>query len=165
MVGLIGVRAFARLVGVTEGAIRKAIAEGKLDVAETTGAGWPRLDEEEALQAWRALHPEPSEGGESDAKLYWREHALLEQVKREKAQLDLQQQRGELHSADDVRAVMNGMLASFRARVLALPANMAPQLIGRTPQEIQAILSSEVHDILTELSDYDPSTFRKLKKA
>ncbi|GEB35295.1 hypothetical protein [Brevibacillus parabrevis] len=100
---------------------------------------------------------EPTEENEVD---YYREKALHEKAKREKTELQVAVMKGELHRSEDVAAVMDDMVTSFRARCLALPTKIAPQLLDKKAiAEVQAILTSEIHEALTELSTYDPATF------
>ncbi|MEB3103072.1 hypothetical protein [Ferviditalea candida] len=91
---------------------------------------------------------------------YFKERALHEKVKREKAELELAVMKGELHRSEDVKFVMNDMIAAFRSKVLALPSKLSPQLAGKTEiPVIQDLLNREVQEALTELSEYDPQVF------
>ncbi|PAQ15058.1 hypothetical protein CD798_08425 [Bacillaceae bacterium SAOS 7] len=88
------------------------------------------------------------------------EEALWTRARRKKAELELQIMRGELHRSEDVQRVMNDMLGAFRARLLALPTKMAPQVVGKTEiPPIKDILKSAVYEAMNELSDYDPHVF------
>jgi phage terminase Nu1 subunit (DNA packaging protein) len=91
---------------------------------------------------------------------YHKEKAAHERAKRQKAELELQLMKGELHKAEHVELVMNDMVAAFRSKILGLPSKLAPQLVGKT--EIPVILdmlTREVHEALAELSEYDPQKF------
>ncbi|MCZ8520140.1 MULTISPECIES: hypothetical protein [Paenibacillus] len=100
-------------------------------------------------------------GGDGEAD-YFHERALHERAKREKAELELAVKRGDLHRSEDVEFVMNDMVAAFRSRILALPSKLSPQLIGKMDLAvIQSLLTQEVHEALTELSDYDPHVFHE----
>jgi phage terminase Nu1 subunit (DNA packaging protein) len=91
---------------------------------------------------------------------YHKEKAIHERAKRQRAELDLALMRGEMHKSEDVELVLNDMIAAFRSKMLALPSKIAPQLVGRT--EIPVILdmlTREVTEALSELSEYDPQTF------
>lgn len=88
------------------------------------------------------------------------ERALHERAKREKAELIVAVMKGDLHRSRDVEIVLNDMVASFRSRILALPTKLAPQLISKIElAEIKDILTKEVSEALTELSEYDPQVF------
>uniref|UniRef100_UPI003F6809D1 hypothetical protein n=1 Tax=Gorillibacterium sp. sgz5001074 TaxID=3446695 RepID=UPI003F6809D1 len=58
---------------------------------------------------------------------YFSERAKHERAKREKAELQVAVMRGELHRAEDVKDVMTDMLAAIRAKLLSLPAKIAPR--------------------------------------
>jgi phage terminase Nu1 subunit (DNA packaging protein) len=88
------------------------------------------------------------------------EKALHEKAKREKAELQLQVMRGEVHMGEDVERVMTDMLSRVRTKLLALPSKVAPMVIGYDNiAKIQAILNKHVCEALQELSDYDPQLF------
>lgn len=83
-----------------------------------------------------------------------------ERIKAEKAALQLAQLRGELHSAADVEAVMNTMLTAFRQKILAIPTKLAPQLVGIDDAgKVKALLTKDLHEALSDLSNYDPEMF------
>lgn len=89
-----------------------------------------------------------------------REEALWTRARRKKAELELQIMRGEVHRSEDVEAVMNDMLASFRAQMLVIPGKVAPQLVAMTDAEvIKNTVKSYIYEALQELSDYDPDVF------
>ncbi|WP_198510291.1 hypothetical protein [Bacillus solitudinis] len=88
------------------------------------------------------------------------EEALWTRARRQKAELELQIMKGELHRSEDVKRVMNNMLGAFRARILAIPSKTAGPLQGKSDfNEIRGILKESVYEALTELSDYDPYVF------
>ncbi|MFP4976374.1 hypothetical protein ACE6ED_13305 [Paenibacillus sp. CN-4] len=91
---------------------------------------------------------------------YFDERALHERAKRKKAELELAVMQGDLHRSGDVELVMNDMIAAFRSRILAMPSKLAPQLVGKDELPvILEMLTREVHEALTELSEYDPQKF------
>ena len=88
------------------------------------------------------------------------EHALHERAKREKAEMELQVMKGELHEAHIVEHVMSDMLTNFRARILSMPAKLAPVLeIENEVTVIQSTIRSACLEALAELHDYDPEEF------
>ena len=89
-----------------------------------------------------------------------KEKTLLTRAQRQKAELELQIMRGELHRAEDVERVMNDMLGAFRARCLTIPIKAAPRIQGETDiVTIQEVIKKEVYEALSELSEYDPEAF------
>ncbi|MDP5277157.1 hypothetical protein [Chengkuizengella axinellae] len=88
------------------------------------------------------------------------EEAKWTKARREKTELELQIMRGELHRSSDIQRVMNDMLGAFRARTLSIPSKAAPRIIGQTDLAvIQDVLKKEVHETLSELSEYDAEVF------
>lgn len=88
------------------------------------------------------------------------EKALHEKAKREKAELQLQVMRGEVHLGSDVEHVMTDMISRVRSKLLALPSKVAPFVLGYDNiSKIQAILNKHVEEALLELSEYDPELF------
>jgi len=86
---------------------------------------------------------------------YLTERALLVRAKRRDAEYDLAVKERELHAASDVMAVMSGMLTTFKARILAIPAKLSPILSKKTgKREIFRILKDSMEEALAELSDY-----------
>lgn len=105
---------------------------------------------------------EDEDGNQID---YEFEKALHEKVKREKTELQLAAMRGKMHREEDVAAVLNDMVAAFRAKMLGLPSKLAPQLVGAADLAIMTeLLTQEVHEALSELSEYDPETFLALSE-
>lgn len=88
------------------------------------------------------------------------ERALLTRIQREKLELEIAAMKGQMHFSDDVKRVMNDMLANFRAKLIALPSKIAPRLIARNDiSEVQKMIQQELFEVLQELSNYDPSVF------
>jgi phage terminase Nu1 subunit (DNA packaging protein) len=88
------------------------------------------------------------------------ERAKHERLKREKTQLQLKVMKAELHYSGDVEVVMNDMLSNFRAKIIGLPAKVAPILISKNKvSDIQEILQKQCYEVLEELSNYDPKLF------
>lgn len=91
---------------------------------------------------------------------YDQEHALLEKVKREMAEIELAELKNEVHRADDIKNVLGGMIIACRNKLLAMPAGVAIKLVGqKNASVIIDILTKEVKIALTELSEYDPKLF------
>lgn len=92
------------------------------------------------------------------------EKTMHERAKRKIAELDLAQMQGKLHDSADIEREMTKMLAAFRAKVLAIPSKLAPQLIAQSEiSVIENILETEVYNALSELSEYDPKLFQNEK--
>jgi phage terminase Nu1 subunit (DNA packaging protein) len=103
-----------------------------------------------------------SGGKEEDNKPRLIDHKTEhERIKAERAALELARMRGELHAAEDVEVVMNDMLTAFRQKILAIPTKLSPQLSGvEDVNIIKAKLTADLHEALSELSNYDPEMFK-----
>lgn len=96
------------------------------------------------------------DGTEDAAIDYNQERARLVRAKREKEELELRQQKGELHEAEEISALVTDMLMRFKARLMAIPAKQSPILSKKTDQtEIFSILKAAIDEALLELSDAD----------
>ena len=73
------------------------------------------------------------------------------------AEMELAKARREYVAAEDVEAVWADVFANAKARLLSMPATLAPMLLGQDDiAEIKDILEKAVHDCLEELAAYDP---------
>ena len=103
-------------------------------------------------------------GGKEDDKKprFIDEKTEHERIKKEKAALELAEMQGELHRSEDVEAVMNDMLGSFRQRIRAIPMRLAPELLAKEDLNlVKGKLSAALDEALAELADYDPDLFRE----
>lgn len=87
---------------------------------------------------------------------YSTERAKLMRAKRLGEEYELRRREGSLHEAEDVESVVTNMLLNFRARIMAIPAKLAPSLAKESSSTtIFKMLKSAMDDALNELSDYD----------
>jgi phage terminase Nu1 subunit (DNA packaging protein) len=92
-----------------------------------------------------------------DPKDLQKELTRLRRAQADKTELEVREYRGELHRAEDVEDVWTEMLSNFRARILAVPTKLAPQILGiEDLKEMQKALKDAVYEALQELSEYDP---------
>ena len=68
---------------------------------------------------------------------------------------ELAEQRGELHRASIVQKIWSERNINIRAKLLAIPMKISPELVGKDLLEIQAKLKEAVNEALEELADYD----------
>lgn len=91
---------------------------------------------------------------------YWEEKALHEKARREITELKLAKIKNQLHEAADIEIVLTGMLSIFRSRILGVPSKVSPRLLGlKSLALINEVIQEELVEVLTELSEYDPSMF------
>lgn len=71
----------------------------------------------------------------------------------------------DLHESNDVKRVMNNIIAGFKGQLQTLPYKLAPLLIGiDNLGELQEIILDNINNVLKELSEYDKSKFMKNKE-
>lgn len=88
-----------------------------------------------------------------------RERALHEKAKRQLAELRLEKAIGNVYDSKIVERVITDDLVKLRTRLLTLPSKLAPTIEGKSKGEIDQILTREIEDCLSELSQFDPSVF------
>lgn len=68
------------------------------------------------------------------------------------AELEEAEKRGSLLPRDEMVAAYQGLVANCRAKLLSVPAKLAPQLLGvETMAEVEAILAESIREALAEL--------------
>lgn len=74
--------------------------------------------------------------------------------------------RGEVHKAEHVRTLMNGMVQETKAAFMAIPGRCAVDCAGASPNEAAIILRKAIFGVFEELAahTYDPSRFSDLMK-
>ena len=83
---------------------------------------------------------------------FWEERGLHERAKRKTAELKLKKMKGELYDAATVEGVIIEHLTNFRNKLLGVPSKMSKQLEGKSVAQIFDILTLEIEEVLTELS-------------
>ncbi len=96
------------------------------------------------------------EDGELDLK---QEQARHEHIKSMISEIKLQLIKGQVHKSYDVANVITDMFTKFRSKILAIPAEIAPSVEGKSKSEIMEILRDELENALNELADYNPSDY------
>ena len=85
-----------------------------------------------------------------------------ERVKTRKTELQVKQQEGALHHADDVKAIWNNIIVAAKSRLLSIGVKVSPQIIGETDSAIvKDMIDKEVREALHEIKEYDASVFLK----
>lgn len=88
----------------------------------------------------------------------------LKNAKADMAELELEEMRGTLHSAEDVEAVMTDHVLLLRSMILALPGRLAVDVSNaKTPAEAADIIKKECTAMLEQLAsyEYDPDEYQK----
>ena len=115
------------------GVLPKA-AKGEYILGDVTEAYWKHVLGSEGLEA---------------------EQTRLTKAKADKAEIELAELKGEMHSYTDVESAWTEDVMNAKTRLLAIPTKLAPELVGKSVQEIQAALKKEIYEALYELAGYD----------
>ena len=92
------------------------------------------------------------------------EDVRWKRAKADIAELELQELKGMLHSAEDVEEMTTDLVLVIRSSFLALPGRVSSELAEmETASEVSERLTVEIFDILKDLSNYryDPEEYRK----
>lgn len=154
---------YARRRGCTEGAVRRAVRDGRISLIEgridpvAADAQWARNTRvragsrpaEDANLAGSRSPRARVEGDDTDD--YWTSKGRRERAEAELAELKLAEQRGDLVRAADVRAEHAGRLAMLRESLLQIPARLAPVLAVETDQaRCHDLVQRELHGVLEQ---------------
>lgn len=127
-------------------------------------AGHGKYDLPQSVKAYTDYLTNKQNGpsGENDKQM---EELLYTRARREKTELQVKIIRGELHRAEDVERVMNGMLGNFRGKLLSFPTKFAPKVVGKTDlMHVRNVLKKGIYEVMKELADYDPNVFFEMSK-
>ena len=163
----ISIRKFADSVGVTEGAIRKAIKDGKITAVVTKADGKPALIEEQARAEWDAFHPvagqtSPANKVQSIAIDRATEEARKARYQADMLELRLKETQDQLHDADLVMKIWSDHITTTVARLDTLEAKLVAVLPG-DPLANGRIIRNIVNEMRREMS-IDPLEFRQAKR-
>jgi phage terminase Nu1 subunit (DNA packaging protein) len=94
------------------------------------------------------------------SKDFEKEKSKHESIKRKLSEIKLAKLNKSLISVDKIEVSITNMIVIFRNRVLAVPAKIAPKLVGiKNLNQISIILETELNQCLNELSNINPETF------
>ena len=142
---------------------------GRSQVSKLVARGMP-TDSREAAEAWRRQNLDPAKRDSArvirkrepaatcddrDGFDLTDERARLAHHQANIAALDEDVKRKVLIPAEQVRAKWQDMLASFRARLLALPTRVAASCVGLDEAQIEKAARELVHQALQELARGD----------
>lgn len=92
------------------------------------------------------------------------EEVRLKRAKADVAELELNELKGNLHSAEDVEKITTDLVLAVRSGLLSLPGRLAVVVTeAKNAAEASEIIKKEVHSLLEELADYeyDPEEYRR----
>lgn len=141
-------------------------ADGSIDVAATRrraeanrdGRGRPPKRAPRTSFTDPSTDPPPGEDDGADDPSYLKARARKELAQAQLAELELQRKRGEVISLEDARKVYVSVITSARVALEAVPARVAPRVVGLTSAvDIRRIVQGELASALRSLSDEPPA--------
>lgn len=147
--------AYARHRGVSREAVRRALAEGRIEAdaqgridTEAADVAWERNSAPAALRgARRRRRPDPDESSFAEAR------ARREAWMAELAELNYRQRSGELVPAEDVRRSAFDVGRRLRSQLLTIPDRVAAQLAGlHDPMAVHRVLRAEILKACAEIA-------------
>ena len=139
----------AKVLGISQQRISQLV-KGNVMVRDETGA----IIVIESFKNYYKCQEKDKDGKEISLD---HEKAVHERVKRELSEIKLEETKNNLHSTDDIMLIVGGLVANFRRKLLGLPNKMANRIEGKSADDINELLTKEIHDSLIELSELDPS--------
>lgn len=144
----------AKALGITNARVSQLIKEGIVFRDDSDKSGAVLLVK--SIQAYTVFKG----ASEGDSGLdYMAEKAKHEKVKRELAELRLAKEEARAYDAMTVELVMTEMVSNLRTQLLGLPSKIAPILDGAGKNKIYSVLTEEIEEKLSELSEYKPDMF------
>jgi len=154
---MMGLREYSRHRGCTLHAVQTAIAHGRIQKVDG------KIDSEAADKAWeentdaamaRYRGSNQAENASSKTAAYLEERTLRERLRRQREQMELDQQAGLLVPKAEV---LHGYEAAFtrtRAKFLGVPSKVKQHLPHLTSKDL-VVIDQIVRDALSELANVD----------
>ena len=149
-------RQIAAAIGITPARVNQLIKDDVI-VRDEDNPGGAVLLYESVKRFWSGQN---SDDISIDAELnLTRERAKHERTKREIAELRLAKMENRAYDAKTVELVLTEMLSNLRTQLLGMPSKLAPQIEGKPRGQIYEIMTRELEERLSELSEYSPELF------
>lgn len=148
----------AKALGITAVRVSQLIQEGIVirDDDDSRG-GVFLLQSVRNYDRMKGTGSQTDENGESID--YMAEKARHEKVKREISELKLAKAEARAYDARTVELVLTEMLSNLRTQLLGLPSKLAPMLEKKSKGKIYEVMTREIEEKLSELSEYTPELF------
>ena len=150
----------ANVFGVTVRRVQQLTQDGVLSTEQVGGRR--KYDLAQSIQGYVSYWKNKATGNEKTKKDAANEsdklaaEVRLKNAKAETAELELEELRGTLHSAEDVEAVMTDHILLLRSMILALPGRLAVDVSSAaTPTQAADIIKKECYAMLNQLADYE----------
>lgn len=157
---------FAKIAGVSVRTIERLSQEGKITPVKKK----PVCFSLDTVAAYINQILDEAKGKEKDAMAKDKElskldgEARIKQAKAEMEELKLKELRGELHAAEDVKAIVTDHALYIRSLLLAMPGKLAVDVANiNTAAEAADRIKKEVYRVLTAAANYkyDPEEYAK----
>lgn len=150
---------FARLVGVTEGAVRKAVKSGELKIIKIGGKNCI-VDPERAERAWHKKRneasPAYSPNVQQEENSYTKANIMLKAYKAQLAKLDYEEKAGKLIEKKLVGDFWANKLHIFKTILLSIPKSVAYDYANNdNAEEIEDDLNFRIRQALIDLANQD----------
>ncbi|KHF33374.1 hypothetical protein CM49_04322 [Paenibacillus sp. P1XP2] len=146
---IVGTMVFCKIIGKSRQWVSELTKEGVL-VQESRGKY--RLDENIQRYIEHLLG-----GKENDKKPklidYRTEH---EKTKAEKAALELEHLKGNLHAAADVELLLSDLILTTKSRLLGVPSRIATECENEPADVVESVVRREIETALSALAKYTP---------
>ncbi|NBH27658.1 protoporphyrinogen oxidase [Lachnospiraceae bacterium] len=162
-VKLITSKEVARIVGIAERTVQTLAKEGYLTYQKS--GQYNRYNLYEVVQEYMSYQAQKEDrtfASLEEKKLH--EETRLKKAKADVAELELNELRGNLHSAEDVEMITTDMVLFVRSGLLSLPGRLAVDVAeAKDAAEASEIIKNEVCNLLEELAnyEYDPEEYRR----
>ncbi len=143
----------ARLLDLTERRVQQLARDGVIPPSAQTGPERGRYDPVGAVRGYVRFLREQAARAQSGVADFGAERARLVRAKADRAEMEAARMRDELIPAPDIAQAWTEMVASMRARLLALPDKIAPVVHETTSiAEARDAIRHAVFEALGELA-------------
>ena len=170
--GLIKTKDLAQLLGVTERRIQSMTQAGYLHKADVEAGKRNVYKMPEVVREYRTTlaaaaqgHDKKDDKSSADLeKQKIKAEIKYKEAKAKKADVELKEYEGLFHRAEDVEKLVNELIFSIRASLMAMPGRLASECAGKSSVEISDIIKKEVYQTLEQLAEheYDPARYKEL---
>lgn len=161
-VKLVSSKELSLIIGVTERTVQILAKNGFITCQKDGNKN--RYDLYQVIQEYIAYCAKKEDKGFSSLEEEkMSEEVRLKRAKADAAELELNELRGSLHSADDVEKITTDLVLFVRSGLLSLPGMLAMDVVeAKDAGEASEIIKKSVFNILEELAgyEYDPEEYR-----
>ena len=151
----------AVILGVSARRVQQLTQDGILPTARR---GWYLLGDSVQRFIRFSSTPRLSKEEQEEEKNRRKADATIKTSKAAILAMEVRELSGSMHRAEDVAAMTEDLIYTFRSGILALPGRLAVDTAAAdTPAEAAEIIKREVHQLMRELSryHYDPKKYEE----